>query len=77
MSNAWIPTTESDTTEGWCDGGGEFIGDTYTITPGYAYWLKNVPDSNSLNIAGQVKQAEKVQVTCPNKFEASCISVGA
>ena len=70
VSNAWYDngTEDGDYTEGWCDGDGVLRGDNYVITPGYAYWLKNVPDSNPLNISGQVKQAEKVQVSCPNAF---------
>ena len=70
VSNAWYNngTEEGDYIEGWCDGDGLLRGDDYTITPGYAYWLKNVPDSKSLNIAGQVKDAAKVQVACPNAF---------
>ena len=70
VSNAWFDngTEDGDFKEGWSDGAGLLLGDDYTITPGYAYWLKNVPDSKSLNISGQVKQAEKVQVACPSKF---------
>ena len=70
MSNAWFDngTEEGDYKEGWCDLDGILRGDDYVITSGYAYWLRNVPDSKPLNIAGQVKEAEKVQVACPNKF---------
>ena len=70
VSNAWYDngTENGDYMEGWCDMDGLLRGDDYVITPGYAHWLKNVPDSNPLNIAGQVKQAEKVQVVCPNAF---------
>ena len=70
VSNAWIDdgTDDGQFAEGWCDDDGYLRGDDYTITPGYAYWLKNVPDSKPLNISGQVKTAENVQVTCPNAF---------
>ena len=70
VSNAWLDDGSKDGQflEGWCDMDGILRGDDYTITPSYAYWLKNVPDSNPLNIAGQVKQSEKIQVTCPNAF---------
>ena len=70
VSNAWFDngTDDGDYKEGWADTEGLLLGDDYEITPGYAYWLKNVPDSNPLNISGQVKQAEKVQVSCPNQF---------
>ena len=70
MSNAWFDngTEDGDYKEGWADSDGVLRGDDFVITPGYAYWLKNVPDSNPLNIAGQVKQVEKVQVVCPDKF---------
>ena len=70
VNNAWLDdgTAEGKFVEGWCDADGLLRGDNYVITPGYAYWLKNVPDSNPLNISGQVKQAEKVQVSCPNAF---------
>ena len=70
VSNAWLDdgTEDGQFVQGWCDLDGILRGDDYVITPGYAYWLKNVPDSNPLNISGQVKQAEKVQVVCPNAF---------
>ena len=70
VSNAWFDdgTDDGQFVEGWCGLDGVLRGDDYTIPAGYAYWLRNVPDSNPLNISGQVKQTAKVQVTCPNAF---------
>lgn len=69
VSNAWFDdgTEEGDYKEGWCDGDGLLLED-YEFTPGGAYWVKNVPDSNSLTVAGQIKAASSVNVSCPTSF---------
>ena len=69
VSNAWFDdgTEEGDYTEGWCDGDGILRTD-YEFTPGGAYWVKNVPDSKSLTIAGAIKSASVVNFTCPTSF---------
>ena len=69
VSNAWYDngTEEGAYKEGWCDGDGLLRTD-YEFTPGGAYWVKNVPDSKSLTVAGAIKSAAYVSFSCPNKF---------
>ena len=69
VSNAWYDNNTEDGafTEGWCDGDGLLRTD-YEFTPGGAYWVKNVPDSNSLQVSGAIKSADSVTFACPTSF---------
>jgi len=75
VSNAYFDdgSEEGLEVEGWCDDQGVLYkndgiangGRDYEFTPGGAYWIKNVPDSKPLNVAGAVKGADSVSFNCP------------
>ena len=69
VSNAWYDNGTADGAygEGWCDGDGLLRTD-YEFTPGGAYWVKNVPDSKSLQVSGAIKSADSVTFACPTSF---------
>ena len=69
VSNAWYDdgTEEGAYKEGWCDPEGLLL-TSYEFIPGGAYWVKNVPDSNPLTVAGAIKSASSVDFSCPTSF---------
>ena len=52
---------------GWCDSAGNYINNV-EVTPGAAFWVKDVAGSGSLNIAGAVADEDEVTIECPKGF---------